>query len=282
MYATVGGTEMFYTVTGTGRPFLVPSLAGTPIYERTFAPALGDRLQLIFAELRSNRTSAGDAATLTLDRLIEEMDGLRQALGLDRIGVIGHSGHSVLALAYAARFPERVSGVIVVGGMPTFFPDLRQRIAAYWDVAASPERKQRVAENHAKLTDEMLARLAPSDRLAVTYAADGPQYFYDSTYDCTPLWEGHVDFAPALHERFWGVGGQFETFDPVVSFPRISAPVFIAHGVFDFSVPATIWIGMKEKLPNPTYRAFERSGHYPQLEERTTFSRAVEAWLRRD
>ena len=61
MYAAVGGTEVFYTVTGSGRPFLVPSMAGTPIYERTFTPALGDALQLIFAELRSNRTSASDA-----------------------------------------------------------------------------------------------------------------------------------------------------------------------------------------------------------------------------
>jgi proline iminopeptidase len=282
MYATIGGTEIFYTVAGSGRPFLVPSLARTPIYEHTFTPALGNAHQLIFAELRSNRTSAADAATLTPDRLLDETDGLRQSLGLEQIGVIGHSGHSVLALAYAARFPERVSGVIIVGGMPTFFPDLRQRIAAYWDVVASPERRQRVAENHAKLSDEMLARLAPSDRLAVIYAADGPQYFYDSTYDCTPLWEGHIDYSPAIHERFWGVGGQFETFDPVASFPRISAPVFIAHGVFDFSVPSTIWIGMKEKPPNHTYRAFERSGHYPQMEESTTFSRAVEAWLRRD
>ena len=282
MYAIVGGTEIFYTVAGSGRPFLVPSLAGTPIYEHTFTPSLGDALQLIFAELRSNQTSATDAATLTLDRLLEDMDELRRSLGFVQIGVIGHSGHSVLALAYAARYPERVLGVIVVGGMPTFFPDLRQRIAAYWDVAASPERKELVAESHARLTDDVLARLSPSEQLIATYAADGPRYFYDPIYDCTPLWEGHVDYSPALHQRFWGVGGQFETFDPVVSFPRISAPVFIAHGVFDFSVPATIWIGMKEKLPNHTYRAFERSGHYPQMEESTTFSKAVEAWLRRD
>jgi hypothetical protein len=83
MYATVRGTEIFYTVAGSGHPFLVPSLAGTPIYERTFTPALGDRLQLIFAELRSNRTSASDAATLSLDRLLEDVDGLRQGIGLE-------------------------------------------------------------------------------------------------------------------------------------------------------------------------------------------------------
>lgn len=282
MYATVGGTEIFHTIAEAGQPYLVPSLAGTPIYERTFAPALGDQVRLIFAELRSNRTFAGDAPTLTLDRLIQDMDELRQTLGLDRMGVIGHSGHSVLALAYAAHYPEHVSGVIVVGGMPTFVPDLRDQIAAYWGVAASPERKQRVADNHAKLAKDVLERMSPAERLVVTYAADGPRYFYDPSYDCTPLWEGHVDFSPTLHGRFWGPGGQFETFDPTVSFPRISAPVFIAHGVFDFSVPPTVWAGFKSMLSSPTHHAFGRSGHYPHAEERARFSDAVKAWLGRN
>lgn len=40
MYAAVGRTNIFYTVTGAGLPCLVPSLAGTPIYELTFTPAL--------------------------------------------------------------------------------------------------------------------------------------------------------------------------------------------------------------------------------------------------
>lgn len=281
MYATVGGTEIFYTIAGSGLPCLVPSLAGTPIYERTFTPALGGTLQLIFAELRGNRTAVGDVATLTLGALLEEVDALRQALALERMAVLGHSGHSILAFAYAARFPEHVSRVIVVGGMPAFAPDLGEQIAAYWDVAASPERKRRLAENRARLSDQALGRLTPSERLVATYAADGPTYFHDPTYDCTPLWAGHDDFSPELHRRFWGPGGQFATFDPAISFPRVAAPVFIAHGAFDFSVPPTVWAGIKDRLPHQTYHAFERSGHYPQLEERATFGEAIAAWLGR-
>jgi pimeloyl-ACP methyl ester carboxylesterase len=96
----------------------------------------------------------------------------------------------------------------------------------------------------------MLAQLSPSERLTITYAADGPTYFYDPTYDCTPLWAGHQHYSPDIHRRFWGPGGQFSTFDATASFPRITAPVFIAHGVFDFSVPPTIWAGINEALPH--------------------------------
>jgi proline iminopeptidase len=279
MYLTVNGTEMFCTIAGSGAPCLVPSLAGTPIYERTFTPALGDTMQLIFAELRGNRTAVGDVASLTLGDLVQEMDELRGALGLERVAVLGHSGHSILALAYAARFPERTSRVVVVGGMPAFAPDLGDQIAAYWAVVASPERKRRLAENRARLDGEALGRLTPSERLAITYAAEGPTYFHAPTYDCTPLWAGHDAFSPDLHRRFWGPGGQFATFDPGANFPRIAAPVFIAHGVFDFSVPPTVWASVVGTLPDQTYQAFERSGHYPQLEERASFRAAIAAWL---
>jgi proline iminopeptidase len=282
MYATVGRVDIFYTVAGEGLPCLVPSLAGTPIYERTFTPALGGDLRLIFAELRANRTAVGDVAALTLRALTEDVDALRQALGFERLAVLGHSAHSVVALAYAAQFPERVSHVIIVGGLPALAPTFGEERARYWEVVASPERKQRLAENHARLTSEVSAGLSPSERLRVTYAADGPLYFYDATYDCTPLWAGHDDYSPELYQRFWGPGGQFATFDPDASFPCILAPVFIAHGVFDFAAPPTVWLGIKDTLSNHTYHAFERSGHYPQLEERAIFSAALRTWLRRE
>ena len=60
MYVKVGDIDIFYTIAGVGPTCLVPSLAGTPIYERTFTPALQDVMQLVFVELRGNRTATGE------------------------------------------------------------------------------------------------------------------------------------------------------------------------------------------------------------------------------
>ena len=57
MYATVGGTDIFYTSAGAGPPCLVPSLAGTPIYERFLPPPEADYEPLV-------ETAAGDTAGL--------------------------------------------------------------------------------------------------------------------------------------------------------------------------------------------------------------------------
>lgn len=279
MFVKVGELDIFYTTAGTGPACLVPSLAGTPIYERTFTPALQDVLQLIYVELRGNRTATGDLAALRFDAVVDDLEGVRRALGLGPVAVLGHSAHALLALAYAARYPAQTSHVLAVAGAPGMTAGVMARAAAYWELVASPERKRLLADNQARLTPDVLARLTPSERVIVPYAASGPRIFVDPTYDCTPLWEGHDQISDQLFGRFWGPQGQFTAFDPDAELPRIAAPLFIAQGVFDFVVPPHVWAGELEKLPTATYQAFERSGHYPQLDEPERFGAAVAAWL---
>lgn len=283
MYVKVGDLDIFTTTTGTGpTTCLVPSLAGTPIYERTFTPALQDVMQLIFVELRGNRTATGDIDALTFDAMVDDLDGVRRALGLGRVAVLGHSAHAFLALAYAARYPEQTSHVLAIAGAPGMTAGVFARTTAYWDLIASPERKRILAENRAKLTEEALAQLTPSERVIMPYAANGPLFFADPTYDCTPLWEGHEQISEGVFGRFWGPQGQFAAFDPEATLPNVVAPTFIAQGVFDFAAPPYAWAGELEKLPNATYQAFEHSGHYPQLDEQKLFGGAVASWLERN
>src|SRR5262245_56346027 len=127
MYVTVGDIDIFYTAAGAGLPCLVPSLAGTPIYERTFTPALQESVQLIYVELRGNRTTTGDIETLLFDAMVDDLEGVRRALGLGRVAVLGHSAHAILALAYAARHAEQTSHVLAIAGVPELTPAVMER-----------------------------------------------------------------------------------------------------------------------------------------------------------
>ncbi len=279
MFVKVGDIDIFYATAGAGPTCLVPSLAGTPIYERTFTPALEKVMRLVFVELRGNRTATGEIDALTFDTIVDDLEAVRRALGLGRVAVLGHSAHAFIAFAYAARYPEVTSHVLAIAGAPGNTAAVAARTATYWELIASPERKRIVAENRARLTEDALARLTPSERIIVPYAANGPMFFADPTYDCTPLWAGHEQISDRLFARFWGPQGQFAAFDPDATLLKVVAPVFIAQGVFDFAAPPHVWAGELAKLPNATYRACERSGHYPQLDEREAFGDAVAGWL---
>jgi proline iminopeptidase len=211
--------------------------------------------------------------------MVDDLEGVRRALGLGRVAVLGHSAHAMLALAYAARHPDTTSHVLAIAGAPGISAGGAARTATYWELVASPERKRILAENRARLTADAMATLTPSERIIVPYVANGPMFFPDPTYDCTPLWEGHEQLSDRLFARFWGPQGQFGAFDGEAALARIVAPAIIAQGVFDFVAPPLAWAGELEKLANATYRAFERSGHYPQLDEPEAFGAAVAGWL---
>jgi pimeloyl-ACP methyl ester carboxylesterase len=109
MYTTIDGHKIHYTIEGAGYPCLIPSLVGTPPYERGFSSELRKHLRLIFVELRGNRSDVGDVSRLTLDGLVDDLDRFRAAIGINQAAVLGHSMHCLLPLRYAVRHPQGVS-----------------------------------------------------------------------------------------------------------------------------------------------------------------------------
>lgn len=115
------------------------------------------------AELREN----------TSWHLVEDMETLRERLGIERWVLFGGSWGSTLALAYAERYPERVSGIVLRGvflcrpediawfyqeGASRLFPDLWQDFVA---PIPEGERGDMVAAYHRRLTgDDEVTRMA--------------------------------------------------------------------------------------------------------------------------
>jgi pimeloyl-ACP methyl ester carboxylesterase len=94
------------------------------------------------------------------------------------------------------------------------------------------------------------------------------------------LWKGHANNAE-LFQRFWGPAGEFSRFDPAAE-SNVRCPVLIASGVFDFACVPTTRHGIKDKLANHEYRVFEKSGHFPHIEEQHLFDETLIEWLKRN
>src|SRR5512141_2012870 len=66
------------------------------------------------AEVRENTTAA----------LVEDVEKLRERLGIERMVVVGGSWGTTLALAYAERHPERVSALVLRGVFTCTRPEI--------------------------------------------------------------------------------------------------------------------------------------------------------------
>ena len=67
-------------------------------------------------DVRGCGLSDRDVADFSLDALLGDIEAVVEAAGLDRFALFGMSQGGAAALWYAARYPERVSHVIVYGG----------------------------------------------------------------------------------------------------------------------------------------------------------------------
>jgi proline iminopeptidase len=118
-FASYDGTVLAYRRSGAGDPLVC--LPGGPGHDVGYLGDLGGLAQragceLIIFEPRGTGASAVpiDQATYRVDRMVEDVEALRADLGLDRMGLLGHSAGGDLALLYAARYPERITGLILV------------------------------------------------------------------------------------------------------------------------------------------------------------------------
>ncbi len=278
MLARVGGLNIHYLTEGRGLPVVIPSLAGSRFYERSFFNDLRSELQVTNVELRGNRSDAGQVDGLTIEHLSASFREFLDQVKLDKAAVVAHSGHGFLGMDFAARYPERVSHLILVGAAPTFGSEFEAEGAKYWEMLASPERKRIDVENGQRIAAER-ASLSPQDAIVRSYVLGAPRLFYDPHFDCTFLWEG-TKASPEIWDRFWGSGGEWKRFDAAKTLPAIKCPTLIVAGLCDFVVPPTLWYGKKDLIAAHEYVLLDKSGHNPQFEEPERFNRSVLEWLK--
>src|SRR5262245_47289985 len=123
MFAHIRGTRIFFDVDGAGlvpdgdrmieRPALFLLHGGPGGDHAGFKPthaSLDDVAQLVYVDHRGcGRSSDGNPADYTLDNNIDDLEALRDHLGLSRISLLGSSYGGMVALGYALRYPQRVA-----------------------------------------------------------------------------------------------------------------------------------------------------------------------------
>ena len=274
---TIGGTPHPYLTEGTGLTCIVTGPA--PLHPPLWSDRLKQRIRFVYVDFKNswNAESPRDVDKITMDSLVDEIDQVRRALGLDKVCVLGHSAPGFVAVEYALRHPEHVSHLILVCVEPHFTREFRQAHDAFWETDASADRKAVKQRLDERLPNAMLASLSPRDAYAMRYVRNGPKYFYDPTYDFYWVWAGK-HFSAELLNRY--VNTIAADWDPRPRLAHNTIPTFLALGRYDYNVPYVTWDSLRKTTPDLTSYLFERSGHFPMIEERTLFDDRLIEWLK--
>ena len=117
------GVRIAYAVTGSG-PVLVKTANwlnhleldwGSPLWGRMVS-GLSEDFSLVRYDERGNGMSDWDVDDLSFEALVTDLEATVDALGLQRFPLFGLSQGAAVSIEYAARHPQRVSQLILLGG----------------------------------------------------------------------------------------------------------------------------------------------------------------------
>jgi proline iminopeptidase len=270
---TTGGTTLWYEVRGGAgaTPLMVlnggPGAAHDYMLVSTVWDSLARRRPVVFYDQRGVGRSPAltKAQTCTLADQIDDLEALRAQLGYARMDVLGHSWGGMLAMAYAARHPERIAHLILCdSGAPRFedtkflFADVFPEVNEHIQGNAFAEQLRDTSAEHVNfhLYQSMLA-VDTTRRAALRELALPP-------------------FVVAVNEA---ILADYRRFDLGPELPKFRFPALVITGRFDANVAPSVAWKIHQAIPGSEFAVFERSGHLPFYEEPEAFVARVERFL---
>src|SRR6476659_7429240 len=132
--SSADGTRLAFAVHGSGPPLVVASCWlshlqhdwQSPVW-RHFLDELGAIATVVRYDERGFGLSDWQVDDFSLEARLGDLEAVLEATGFERFALLGMSGGSAVALAYAAAHPERVTRLVLYGTVcgvpPTFSAD---------------------------------------------------------------------------------------------------------------------------------------------------------------
>lgn len=274
MFRDVNDTRLFVETLGEGPPLLVMhgGLGLDHTYFRPWLDPLASELQLIYYDHRGNGRSAQPTEWSTVEHAtwVEDADALRDALGHDRILLLGHSYGGFLALEYALRYPDRLTGLILCSTAPVV--DYAERSFAIAAERATPEQLETLASALSGPVADDAAFLAAFRQVI-------PIYFH--AYEPATgeaLLRVLRPRAAAFNRSFFHCLPRYDVRERL---EEIGVPTLILGGRSDwFPPPEAGPERLAAAMPSAELVMFERSGHFPFIEEPERFLEVLRSWVR--
>jgi proline iminopeptidase len=281
------GVLIYYVAFGEGSPLVV--VHGGPGADHTyFLPyllPLARTHRLIFIDERGSGRSQRlqDVSLYTVENMVEDVEDVRQALHLGKISLLGHSYGGVLAQAYALKYQQNLSHLI----LNSTFPSTKQmnEVLAREKAQMPPDKLKRLNELEAAGLFGK-GEAWEHGRYPEEYAklAWGPGYFPflygarpDPTYD--PLgqlsgtsWE--------LYRQMWGEHGEFvidgnlKSVEYVDRLSTIHVPTLVLVGDHDECDPS-LSKEMHEKIAGSKLVILPNSGHMNFVDQPDLWQKSV-------
>ena len=278
----LNGVDIHYRTIGDGPVlFLVsPGWGVASAYLQRAFSSVAKHLRLVFIDTRGSGLSGRPADPMHMGSvdMANDLEALRVHLGLSEISILGHSNSGAIALACAARYPDRVSKLVLIDSQVLGLSATADTQRILQNRAADPRFKEATRIVSTFFAGQM--NPAASDNSLEAFIAQVLPLFLHSPEKSLPLAQEQLS-GPISSYAFASQFAADAAFpiDQTKSLGAIRAKALIMVGRHDYICPVALSERLHEGIPESRLVIFEESGHLPWLEEPNAFFAELERFL---
>lgn len=226
---------------------------------RLVIPALAEKFRVIAPDMVGfGYSERPDGVKYGLQVWVDQVVGLMDTLDLAKVHLVGNSFGGAIALRIAARYPDRVGRLVLMGSMGVPFP-ITAGLERVWGYEPSFENMRKVLDVFA------YSRELVNDELAeVRYRGSIEPGFQES----------FSAMFPAPRQRW--VEAMCTPEEEIRALPHRT---LIVHGREDQVIPVQTSLRLMELVDNADLNVFSHCGHWSMIERTDDFNRNVSEFL---
>ncbi|HXZ33214.1 MAG TPA: proline iminopeptidase-family hydrolase [Terriglobales bacterium] len=289
-FINANGVMIYYLSTGRGQPLMI--LHGGPgASHEYFLPYLLPLIRhyrVIFIDERGSGRSQKleDPSGYTIENMVEDVEAVRQALGLGKISLLGHSYGGALAQAYALKYQRNLSHLILAStwsstvAMNQVFVRMKQNMP--------PELRERIDTLEARGLfghgKDYEKNRYSNDYMIAAWGEGYFPYVYhnhpDPNYD--PITQGNMSWD--LYRKMWGehgeyvIDGNLKSVEYTSRLRTIKVPTLVLVGEHDECDPSLSQT-MHANVPGSKLVILPNAGHMTFVDQTGMFLKAVDSFL---
>jgi len=256
--------NLYYEIHGTGEPLLLIHGLGldSGAWIGQVLPLSSSYQVITFDNRGSGRTDA-PALPYSTEMMAEDTIALLDALGVDRVHVLGFSMGGLITQVLAIKYPDRV-----------------QRLVLASTAAKLPALSRQVIQSWAQLLKEKI-RPGVRVRLQLPWLFTNQFLQSDATVDELINLSLRYPYQPTIN-GFTGQVGACVMHNTLDQLSQIVAPTLVLAGQEDILIPVKASQAMMSNLPNATLQIVDHASHNFFWENPDRFNQAVLNFLTND
>lgn len=240
------GTKIRYVLHkggGRSRCVLVHSLALDLTFWDQVLPFLTSHADVLVYDCRGHGLSDKPEGPQPVERHADDLRDLLDAVGWDRAVVTGASMGGCISLAFAARYPQRVSGLGLIDTTAWYGPDAPEKWEERGQKAMQDGMATLIAFQKSRWVTERFLGERPDviEQATSVFLANRPEIYLET---CRML--GAADMR---------------------HLPKFDFPTRIVVGVEDYATPVAMAQSLQMLIPGSTLTVLENARHLTPLEK---------------